>query len=322
MNRIKAFLRRTKRLTKSFFFWLLISNPIVRLSRIPLVTTLVPAVTGGYLALKELYGEKWAFFTKLESTHDLITLVLISATIFVALLRGVADSWLKRHEGGYIDLLHNFIHMTTKIVSIKSTRFKDVARSITENDDVFLLITHPKDQIKAILNEAAHFIRQSFNIDSEDDLRITILTQLCGSREWDYAFDTHDNWSQTSPNNLMRGPSAARDCLDTGEPRFHPDKLLAASEGCYLLSDRDKRGENGSVYCYPVSIEANGYGRKGIITFTTYNTKLCGNYNKREIKRIATLLREVCRRLELELTLKSIKDWKYNSLTRRGVENG
>ena len=78
-----------------------------------------------------------------------------------------------------------------------------------------------------------------------------------------------------------------------------------------MVSSRDNRFGNGSVYCYPVGVAIDGVDQRFVITIITYgNNTLCGSYNDRDTNLVSVLLKEICRRLELELTLRSIKSWK------------
>ncbi len=241
--------------------------------------------------------------------HNVLIYSFIIATISIALFKSFADSYLSKNADNYIDALQDFIRMNASIVATKDYRFKRAANRLNSEDDIFLQITHPVDQINTILVQARDFLINRYGLETEDNIRITIIDKKEG-QEWDYAFDTHASWSQTPASELLSTSSAASDCLTTGEPRFHVDKEIANAEGLYALSERDQRFGNGSVYCYPVSVTSQSFSYTAIITFITYKgKKLSNGFNDRETERISTLLKEVCRRIELELTLGAIKGW-------------
>jgi len=307
---------------KKFLFLLLLDNVIVRQLRTPIATTLAPVVAGAYLTFREFYQDDWLIFANFPGVHDVLTIGLVCIALTVGLISAVSDSYLERHEGAYLDLLHVFIQMNANIVRSKANRFHAASQRVQEGDSVFDLITQPRDQINVILNEVTNFLSSCFEFDSDDDVRITIIEQDRGEGfSWQYIFDTHSQWSQTDPSVLMAGRSAAGFCIRTGEPRFIPDKELAALNGDYMLSDRDGRFGNGSVYCYPIKIGVGGEYVQYVVTIITYGNKvLASSVNAREAKRIAVLFKEICRRLELELTLKALKGWVQTSPIVEAVE--
>ena len=91
---------------------------------------------------------------------------------------------------------------------------------------------------------------------------------------------------------------------------FFADKIKASKDGNYFLSDRDSRYKKGSVYCYPCFTKLPKGSIKHVITIVTYGKTLCYHSDKKAISAIKVIFNEICRRIELELTLKSIKDWQ------------
>ena len=110
----------------------------------------------------------------------------------------------------------------------------------------------------------------------------------------------------------MSGKSTAAHCLKHGQPVFFPDKMIAESDGKYIMSERDKQyGKIGSIYSYPVKLKTKGVSY--IVSIVTYGKAICQFYNNREIKIAKELLGGFCRRYELELCLDAIKYIKRNS---------
>ena len=298
---------------KKIGLWLGIENSLIKLLRVPFVTTTVPTFTGIYFTTYEIFGNKWTFFTLHNQTHEIIISILIAATVIVALIKGLTDSYVNRRVHQYLDLLHNFIRMNGSIVNVKDERFKDAATKLTENTDIFSLITHPKTQINQILRHSKEFLIHNFSLESEENLRITIIERNDDS--WNFSFDTHPSWHDgtTEALDLLTSDSAAHKCCSTGEPILLPDKAIAESNGDYIQSPRDKRTGAGSVYCYPIFVNCGNRQNVSIITIVTYNSKrLTNGYDQGEFNQVQTILKEICRRIELEVTLKTIRDWSIS----------
>ena len=88
-----------------------------------------------------------------------------------------------------------------------------------------------------------------------------------------------------------------------------------------MLSKRDVRKGNGSVFCYKITGSCCGTTFNYIVSIATYNNKmLARGYDDVEKERVATLLKEVCRRIELELTLRFIRNWKEQQISNTSLE--
>lgn len=125
--------------------------------------------------------------------------------------------------------------------------------------------------------------------------------------------DTHRGWNHTKAARLMGEKSMAAVALSHGEPIFHPDKMAAVKKEQYFPSDKDKREKKGSAFCYPVVVEVNGTVFKFVISLITYGKVLCNAHNPEQAKAIKLTLMDICKRIELELTLWSIKFSQSNS---------
>lgn len=212
------------------------------------------------------------------------------------------------------DFLNEFILLIAKIVKYKLQRFQSAANRLKPTDNIFELITKPKDQIKYTFDELKRLLMKSFSL-KENDICITILEQDNETSEARYLY-SDNSWRHTEPNDLINSKSTAKDCLETGEPRFYPDKFKAAGEGKYYLTERDKRLKKGSIYCYPVFVSISEHIEdKYIISISTYNRVLCEPKEDLDsvdivVDTIEFILEEICKRIKLELTLLSIKNWQ------------
>ena len=109
----------------------------------------------------------------------------------------------------------------------------------------------------------------------------------------------------------MDDNSIARYCIKAKEPIFYPNKFESAFQGKYTKSKRDERKGNGSVYCYPVITKNRDYVDRAVITFTTYGKFLCDPADEQEEIATKIVLNDICRRIDLELTLEGMKTWKF-----------
>ena len=240
-NKMRGWVARINLSIKRVFYGVLIDNRVVKRARMPLVSSLVP-LGSAYLLAREFFWDEWAFFYHHPVLHHWVTVGIVISIVVMALLKWGGDSYQFSHEGDYIDRLHQMLHMNSNIVNVKKLRFQDAAVKVSATPDIFLKITQPKDQINTILMEAENFLFRSFKLDMMDNVRITILEQTPDTREvWQYGFDTRNQWSQTPAEDLMAQQSTAMDCLQHGEPRYHPDKYFASTQGKYHWSDRDER---------------------------------------------------------------------------------
>jgi hypothetical protein len=311
---------KTKKLWSRWF----VGSGIAKALRVPFISNFIPALTAAYMAFYEFWGSSEKIFTDYPDFHAFTLKVLIAISLCIGLIKGFAESSVGKRIDSYIDLLHNFIRMNGYIVKTKDARFKTKASQLTDGEDVFLHITHPSDQINVILGYAQEFLAQNFNVP-EEDLRFTIVEQTKAS--WAYSFDTQPSWQvDTTPaQDLLKSGSTAHKCYSTGEPEFLADKQISSTENKYVWSSRDERKGNGSVYCYPVSVNCGGRKYASIISIASYSShKLVKGYDDTETKQVAILLKEICRRIELELTLKFIRGWKHipaTELNTREVTN-
>jgi|TARA_B110000503_G_scaffold121340_1_gene184850 hypothetical protein len=305
---------------RRLIFGILIENRLAKLLRLPMISSGIPTLAGLYLVSYELFRTDWAVFYHHPTAHLLIIKISISLTVIFALFQGFFDSWGRKRIYQYIDLLHNFIRMVGSVVAVKDRRCKENAASLSSDEDIFLSITHPQHQINIILDAATECLVSNFILNI-DDLRFTIIEQT--QLGWDYAFDTQPSWQAdtTDGAKLLKANSAARQCFETGEAVFLHDKQIASAKGNYSLSSRDERKGNGSVFCYKITGSCCGATFNNVVSIATYNNKmLASGYDDVEIERVTTLLKEICRRIELELTLRFIRNWKEKMVSNTSLE--
>lgn len=294
-------------------FKYIIDTRVMRRAGSPLFGVAVPALIGLYLGLRELFADKWKVFYWFPNEHDRLALVLLLCLAFFPIARSIVERFVNNRQSAYAERLERITSMSAQIVLRKHRYIESSKEPFDPRDDVFLKITDPYTQLNVILTEANRFILEAFKIGSEDSLRISIM-EISPTGEWEICFDTHPEWMSEFEDLEVDKITAARRALTTGEPKFYPDKRLAAVRGQYHLSSRDNRFGNGSIYCHPVRVQTDGQVTHFVVNIATYHEyKLCGDYNDAEINQTRMLLKEICRRMELELNLRAIRHWMESS---------
>jgi hypothetical protein len=299
---------------RSILKYILFENYIVTLLRNKALQLILPGFAGAYYLCLDVWGDDWPIIIKYKDLHSTLFTYLITLSLIVLTLRGIADHILEKKEREYISFIEGFSLLTTRLVKTKLDRFKRSATNIKQNGNTFKLITKPDDQINLILTEVESLFRNHLKI-REELISITIIRKTLDDDSWYYAFKNHPHWNRTRAKTiLLEDSTAASICLSTGEPYFYADKNLAANQGKYYLSDRDKRHKSiGSVYCYPSITKSPTYEDKFIFCIITYEKMLCDPNDTEQTDAIETILTDIARRLDLELTLYAMKSWHQNS---------
>lgn len=108
----------------------------------------------------------------------------------------------------------------------------------------------------------------------------------------------------------MEGNSTAKFCYQTGQSIFIADLRKGVKEGIFHESDRYNRKKSGSIYCRPVRVEIDNTSYVYIFTMVVYGELLCIPYDRDECKATERIMDEITDRIELELFLHSIKEYK------------
>jgi hypothetical protein len=207
-------------------------------------------------------------------------------------------------DGGAREILNEFIENVGLIVQAKLDRFRQKLESVKHGSDKFKHITMPLEQVQVIGNAAVRFLRSVYGL-KEDDIEITVLRRRDGG-DWIYVYQFQD-WSHGSTDWLSDRNSAANQCAAHGEPVFFADKIMAATRGQYVLSDRDKRRGMGSAYIYPIRFKTAESTTDFVISIVTYRIPFCPDVDATSREITVSFLREICRRFEIELCLDTIK---------------
>jgi len=297
---------------KKWIKYVFYGNPIFSFIRHKIVSALILSISTGYFLVFEIYRNEWSFFIAHEEPARSLFFTLIFFSLFTAILKGVGE-WIE--EKDFINrngFRNDLILLASKLVRAKLERFKEKSPNVTQRGNIFKSITQPKDQINILLGELTRIIQDRFGLN-EEQLCITIIEEdvnQSGEKIAFYAFKTQQDWGRTRAKKLLEEESTAKKCLEIGEPILHANKYKAAKQGDYFLSERDDRYSKGSVYCYPCFVKTPSNEKRYVISIVTYGKQLCYHGDEEEIDAIKEIFNEICRRLDLELTLKSMKDWQ------------
>ena len=92
---------------------------------------------------------------------------------------------------------------------------------IGKRANFFEIITHPKEQLRSIMQNAIIFFE--FYGVPRSNLQITILSSNSNTNEWVYEETLDRQKNHTNANVLMQNRSVATQALQTGEPIFLAD---------------------------------------------------------------------------------------------------
>lgn len=296
--------------------FLLYENSLVSSFRNKFIQVVVPGLSALYFLCLDVWGDDWRIIKDYKSDHEFIFSFLISASLLILIVRGTADWYEGKSDKAYIAFMEQFSILTSKLVTRKLERFKDEALKLKPNGNTFRQITQPKDQINLILGEIESLLLANFGVKKKQ-VCITVMHQNPKTNTWYYEYETNKGWRHTKAQTLINEGSAAAECLKTGEPIFHPCKKIASRSKQYFLSERDKISGIGSVFCYPAVTKNPDYTDNYIVSIVTYGKRLCDPLDKDQAEAIADIFSDICQRIDLELTLHSIKKWQFEYHTGR-----
>ena len=196
------------------------------------------------------------------------------------------------------------------VVHAKRTRFYDSVTRIpaTKKINFFDEITHPKDQLRYIMDQVVHFMK--FYGVPRSNIEMTIL----GANDnniWKYEVELDRQKNYTDANVIMNTASLAKIALDKGESIFLSDLAEGVRQNIFAKSVRSDSVNNiGSIYCKPVTIKIQEKTYKYVFTLVSYGTYFCSPNDQNEANEFATLLDEIGDRVELELYLLAMKQHK------------
>lgn len=263
---------------------------------------LFTTLTGLYYTVIDLFGDDLPFISNYKYLHQGVVLTLVATTMIFTFIHWLVGKNKKKELEEAIEVTNNFITTLANIVACKVKRFEEKAKTLKKNK--FNYITLPGEQIKFIYAQAIDFLRKQFRL-AEDEIDITILEKL-DDKDWKY-WESHQSWKRTEPNMLFKHNSAASVALQSGEYRFIASKEDASSKKEYFLSKRDLEKGDGSIFIAPITVFCKNIKYEYIISISSYGKRFANPWDEIAYKSAYTFLREISRRIELELHLKTIK---------------
>lgn len=260
------------------------------------------------LFLDSNYGSNSDLVTRYPNVHWALFYFSISFMGFVQLFRLVSVELEKRVEVKTTKVIVMLSALFREIVKLKSDRFKDVAPSIPKKGDAFKKITQPKNQIYHILRRSLEFISSEFGVKSER-ISITIIHKNSLLEDWSPLYSA-DSAKHMKPSDLMKFRSCAKVAYEEQKPQYWPDIGDAREEGCFVNSRRSEKYEKGAIFCKPVNIQVGNITYDYIISFTVYGDYLGNPSDDIESYAVSEMLLEISERLELELFLFSMKEFR------------
>lgn len=275
-----------------------------------LIQGLFPALAMAYFLTLDVWGSELRFVSDNINEHKFAFGILLSVTLLTQVFRFISDTVSSEGRESYTRSLEDFMALSGRVVEFKLNRFRKTAKNITPGGDTFKAITHPKDQITYIIDQSLAWMREYFGL-LENQLSITIIQiEDSGKRQY-FAFEEPRGWNRTKAKVVMSKESTAALAARTGEAVFFADKSRAEKSGDYYKSERDKTYKQGSIYCYPILVQVPNDTIGYIISITTYGKYLCVPNDQVAAEITKSIMREICRRIELELTLMSMRMYKF-----------
>ena len=294
----------------------LYDNGLVSFLRNKFLQVVIPGVAGLYFLCLDIWGGEWPIIKDYQKEHEFVFSTLIFLSLLILVIRGTADWYEGKSDKAYIAFMEQFSILTSKLVTKKLERFKDESLKLKPNGNTFKQITQPKDQINMILGEIETLLFNNFAVKKKQ-VCITVMHKDPAANNWYYEYETNKGWKHTKAQKLIDSKSAASECLRTGQPVFHACKKQASRSNQYFLSERDNSNGEGSVFCYPALTTNPDYTDNYIVSIVTYGKRLCDPLDQEQAEAISDIFSDICQRIDLELTLHSIKKWQFEYHTNK-----
>jgi hypothetical protein len=294
---------------KKFFYIIFVNNRVVDFLSSSVLSMTIPPIVGLYYGTLDIWGDDWSWVKDHKDIHELIFTVLAALTILVLFIKGIAETGKGIVAKKYQVLMESMILFFNELVKKKRDRFYNKAKILKLNGDVFKIITQPRDQLEHVLDGTKRFLMSGLAIDQKN-IGITIIQGNPSENKWWYALKCDAQKQHTKAKDLMNNASTARYCFDSGDSLFIPDIRKGVKERLFYESDRSKKTGIGSIFCKPVRITVSNIDYVYIFTIAVFGQHLCTPYDEDECRACEKILDEVADRVELELYLDSIKQFK------------
>lgn len=296
---------------KKLFYYLFVNNKIIDILSSRVLSMVVPPIVGLYYGTLDIWGDDWDIVTKYKSQHEFTFTILAGMTLLILFVKGVSETFKDIVSDRYEALLESLIVFFNSLVKRKRDRYFQKASNLRPNADAFKIFTQPSDQLEFVLDGTKRFLVDGLGLTSKQ-VGVTIIEGKEDEQRWWYAFKCDSQKQHTRARDLMTGDSAAKYALEQGDSVFIPDIRKGVKEGVFFPSQRSKKGKIGSVFCKPVRVNVNNEDYVYIFTIAVYGQFLCTPYDESVCKACERILDEIADRVELELYLHSMTQYKEN----------
>jgi len=294
---------------KKVLYTLFVNNKVIDFLSSTALSMVIPPIIGLYYGTLDIWGDDWSWVKDYKSLHEFLFTLLAIFTVLVLFLKGISETCKGLVAKKYNKLIESMIVFFNELVKKKKDRFHKKAQNLKPKGDIFKIITQPIDQLEHVLDGTKRFLVDGFNIDQKN-IGITIIQGNPLQNRWWYSLKCDSQKQHTKAKDLMDGNSTAKYCYDQGDSLFIPDIRKGVKEGVFFESERSKKLDIGSVFCKPVRITVNNIEYVYIFTIAVYGQFLCTPYDEDESRACEKILDEVADRVELELYLHSMKQYK------------
>lgn len=296
---------------KKFLYILFVNNRIVKFLGHPALGVLIPPIIGLYYGALDIWGDDWTWISDKKELHEFIFTLLASFTILILFLKAISEAAKGEVDKQYTKLMESMLLLFNTLVKKKRDRFFNKAKHLKPNGDVFKLITQPKDQLEHVLDGTKNFLINGLGVDTKN-IGITIIQGSPQNDKWWYELKCDTQKQHTKAKELMTGKSTAAYCIESGDSIFIPDIRKGIKEGVFIESERSSKTDIGSIFCKPVRITVNNIEYVYIFTIAVFGQNLCAPYDEEECRACEKILDEIADRVELELYLHSMKQYREN----------
>ena len=294
---------------KKWFYVVFVNNRVINFLSSPVLSMVIPPIVMLYYGTLDIWGDDWKWIKDNKDLHEFIFTLLAAFTFLVLFIKGISEAFKGVVSKRYDLLTESLISFFNGLVKKKRDRFYQKAKSLKQREDAFKRITQPIDQLEHVLDGTKRFLVDGLKIDQKN-IGITIIQGIPNENRWWYELKCDSQKQHTRARDLMNGESTAKYCFDHGDSLFIPDLRKGIKEGVFFESSRSKKTGKGSIFCKPVRVTVSNIDYVYIFTIAVYGQYLCTPFDETECRACEKILDEVADRVELELYLHSMKQFR------------